>query len=245
MSGHYNKKLFSLKKVFGSLAINVAINIDLKSKYVYVENPKVASSTVKRHLLRQQLLTLPGAKTNPHPEIQQSPFVKPYQLGNDLLADILFGPEYYKFSFVRNPFSRVLSAFLDKVEGRAPESKLFFDWVSQDKSRSGDFKNFVDFIGQQKPHARDKHWAQQKRNIFFDFIDYEMVGRLESFNQSVQAIQQSASIDFRDLQTHSPHKTDASSKLRDYYDEGTQAKVVEIYSDDFKSFKYNTDIEKA
>lgn len=243
MSGQYNTKLFNLKKMFGSNALNVAINIDLKNSYVYVENPKVASSTVKRHLMRQQLLTLPGAKTNPHPEIQQSPFVKPYQLGNDQLGEILFGPGYYKFSFVRNPFSRVLSAFLDKIEGKAPESKLFFNWVSQDKSRAIDFKNFVAFISQQQPHTRDKHWSLQRRNIFFEFIRYEMVGRLESFNHSIQVIQQNSGIDFSDIKTHSPHKTDASSKLRNYYDEGTRERVVEIYSEDFKSFNYQTDIE--
>lgn len=245
MSGQYNTKLFNLKKMFGSHALNVAINIDLKGRYVYVENPKVASSTVKRHLMRQQLLTLPGAKTNPHPEIQQSPFVKPYQLDNDQLGDILFGPRYYKFSFVRNPFSRVLSAFLDKIERKAPESKLFYDWVEQDKSRNGDFKNFVLFISQQQLKAKDKHWSLQKRNIFFEYIKYEMIGRLENFNHSIQVIQQNSGIDFRDLKTHSPHKTDAGSKLRDYYDEGTSERVIDIYSEDFKSFNYQTDIEKA
>jgi len=229
--------------MFGSNALNVAINIDLKAKYVYVENPKVASSTVKRHLINQQLLTLPGAKSNPHPEIQQSPFVKPYQLGTDQLANILFGPEFYKFCFVRDPFSRVLSAYLDKIGGKTPESKLFFNWVAKDRTRTVDFKNFITFIAQQHPSARDKHWSSQKRNVLFDFIKYDMIGRLENFQQAIQVIQQNSQIDFSYLKTHSPHKTDASAKKLKYYDEYSIAAVNEIYSEDFKCFNYPTEIE--
>ena len=105
-----NDKLFEILKTVDVNWFNAAVNISLKGRYVYVENPKVASSTIKSKLHANELHGLRNIRVGPHPDITQSPFIKPYQLPPHQLREILFGGEFFKFTFVRNPFDRFVSS---------------------------------------------------------------------------------------------------------------------------------------
>lgn len=224
---------------------NSAVNISLKHRFVYVENPKVASSTIKARLHANEVAPLKNVKVGPHPDIANSPFVKPYQLPEDMLAECLFGDEFYKFAFVRNPFNRLLSSYLDKIVGKAPE-RGYVDgfWKRKYGSAKEDytFAEFVEYISETMDRLRDKHWRTQTNITLTPFIKYSFVGRFEHLSDHLAHIQQESGIDFSDIKEMSPHKTNANNKLREYYTDEIRTTVGYIYRNDFSNFSYPTEL---
>ena len=62
-------KLYDLLKTKDINWFNAAVNISLKNKYVFVENPKVGSSTLKLALHAVEKLGLRNVKAAPHEEV--------------------------------------------------------------------------------------------------------------------------------------------------------------------------------
>lgn len=87
--------------------------------------------------------------------------------------DILHDPEYVKFTVIRNPFQRLVSAYLEKfVVNRLDAGNQFHTRgvistvtgrsLSQvDFNRSISFAEFVDYIVAQRPEQLDPHWCPQ------------------------------------------------------------------------------------
>lgn len=239
-----NRQLFELLKSRNVNWFNSAINISLRNKYVYVEVPKVASSTIKSHLNKIELATLMNVSVGPHPEILSSPHVKPYQLSADDLSDILFGDEFFKFTFVRNPYERILSAYLDKIVGNSPERKQIDNnrkMANRMKSEECSFAEFIDTVKKIPDNTRDKHWRTQFSLTMKNFVRYDYIGKIERFNADVTKIQSISGISFQGIKEFSPHKTEAKSKMDNYYsDKDARDTVLDIYSKDFEVFGYQT-----
>jgi Sulfotransferase family len=220
---------------------NSAVNISLKHRFIYVENPKVASSTIKSRLHVNEIAPLKNVRVGPHPDIANSPFVKPYQLPEEMLADCLFGTEFYKFTFVRNPFNRLLSSYLDKIVGKAPE-KGYVDgfWKRKYEEPKDDysFSDFLEYISETMDRLRDKHWRTQTNITLFSFIDYSFVGRFESLNEHLLHIQNEAGIDFNEVKEVSPHKTNADTRIVEFFDAENLQKTLKVYKNDFDNFGY-------
>ncbi|MDN2566005.1 sulfotransferase family protein [Aquibium sp. A9E412] len=240
------KKLYDILKVSDINWFNAAVNISLNGRYVFVENPKVASSTIKSRLHSNELIGLRNMRVGPHPEITSSPMVKPYQLPVDQLCDILFGPDFYKFTFVRNPFERLLSCYLDKIVGSAPEKTQVDGYWTRTHGAAKEnysFSEFVEAVANTNDNARDKHWRTQCRVTMVGYIDYSFIGRFETLAQHLNQVQRVGRIDFRDVAEVSPHKTGASTKLKEYYTPEIVEKVVDIYEPDFERFKYKRSVD--
>lgn len=240
------EKLFDILKTSDVHWFNSAINISLKGRYVYVENPKVASSTIKMRLHANELMGLKNIRVGPHPDIANSPFVKPYQLPNDDLADYVFGGNFFKFTFVRNPFVRLLSSYLDKIVGSAPEKgQIDAYWARKhgDSKEAYTFDEFIEAVGGIPDTLRDKHWRTQSRVTMAGYINYSFIGRFEHLAAHLAKIESVARIDFSNLKEISPHKTDAASRLNEFYTEQTISEVVRIYEADFDRFMYKKEIE--
>ena len=99
-------------------------NISVKKGYLYVETPKVACSTIKRSL---QLLEV-GPEIVPPPrkihERSCSPLLTPSQVGS-LFLECAYSDNFFRFCFVRNPYTRILSCYLDKVYNQ------YVPWVGE------------------------------------------------------------------------------------------------------------------
>ncbi|MEM1131241.1 MAG: sulfotransferase family 2 domain-containing protein, partial [Pseudomonadota bacterium] len=83
--------------------------------FVYVETPKVACTTVKRVLQAAELG--PERQTETPADVHaksQSPLLAP---SSDLQGFVaaMRDPAVFRFGFVRNPYARALSCWLDKM----------------------------------------------------------------------------------------------------------------------------------
>ena len=147
------------------------------------------------------------------------------------------------FSFVRNPFSRFLSAYLDKIVGD-PEV------ITDRQKRLGigpgperpSFDEFVEFVYDQPRLDMDVHWAPQSFLLGWPRVRYGFLGRFERLSEDLEMLMASRGLRYpagaRRLGVR--HATGADAKLAAYFSEPTRRRVVEIYGDDFSHFDYPT-----
>ena len=86
-----------------------------KHSYVYVETPKVACTTIKRVLQQAEAngLLVYGTPDDVYYR-KYSPLLSPCS-NISAFADAMISDDYFRFCFVRNPFTRILSCYLDKM----------------------------------------------------------------------------------------------------------------------------------
>lgn len=225
--------------------IDSFFHISVKNRYLFVQTPKVASSTLKKNLIA---LELAGTKIDPqqvglHPDILRSVHIKPYQLPGGLLRAVMMNADYTRFCFVRNPFSRVLSAFLDKIVRCEAEGIVFRRSNEMADDAPLEFARFIDLLFAQKDNSQnwDPHWRPQFDLLRPDLINYELIGRLETFDEDFAKLNEMLGGILGDAVTATPHKTGATDQMAAHYTPELSQAVAEIYAQDFETFDYATD----
>ena len=110
----------------------------------------------------------------------------------DLARDILASDEYFKFSVIRDPFERLVSAYLEKfVYKRHSQRNLLHTRqviaavqgrADIDLQRGISFDEFLAYILQQDPFELDAHWRPQ--HLYFRGVPHiSRIFRLEDIGQ--------------------------------------------------------------
>jgi hypothetical protein len=219
-------------------------NVSEKHSYLHMENPKVASTSTLSVLQRQENHLIAAKMTNPHAR-DESPLSRISSFSEDRQKHFLVDPDVYRFAFVRNPFSRLLSAYLSKIaKPLAPKAEILAiingTSVSDvtDLTQSVDFPTFVDVVCAQEQLVLNPHWNLQILQLICEKIDYQKIGKFENIEA-----------DFAEICTHiftrkppeltlSANWTGSTGKVFDYYDEGLIDKVYKKFYDDFHAFDY-------
>lgn len=235
---------------------NYAFSISLKHKYVYVENAKAACTTVKAVLGELEFsdcdlgLEIPGTFfANVHVNVLGTPFVKPFQLGEQLFNEVMRSSDYFRFSFVRNPYSRLLSAYLDKIVRRRTEAdQILEEALALGVSASSDdeisFRDFLRCIASitSRSGFLDKHWRPQYFQLHPDAVRYDFIGRVETFQQDIARVAALFGSTVSDERRTHGHETGAQTLLEKYYGDEEQALLLELYHSDFAHFGYDTEL---
>lgn len=244
-------KLEDIEKYFSidPVRVNYLINIGDKSGAFYVETPKVACTTIKRTL---QFIELEGAADRMPKDVHnrgQSP-LNSLANTNRLLTDYLADKQFFKFCFVRNPFTRILSAYLDKLVTNQWEKNLRAPQLGFDSQADITFLDFLRRIRDQEPAEMDIHWCPQVLLTGMEYIDYDFIGRFERLYDDFQGVLDKLSRitpaglqrSLFTIQEGKFYKTAAADKLKDYYDEEATRILTEIYARDFELLSYSMDI---
>lgn len=182
-----------------------------EKKLLYCSIPKNACTSIKAWL--QEVLGLP---TDVSPQID--PNITKLLLGNYLDEDasgIMHSEDIFKFVFVRNPWNRIVSAFVNKFLSYQEHLYLYThyrnnpciaefhanyheDFVAHvigtictdddSKTRGISFRDFLDYLSVTDDHDLDPHWLPQHRFIEGVGIDY--IGKLESMEEDFKRIQE-------------------------------------------------------
>ncbi len=225
------------------LQFEYSINISLKNKYIYVETPKVGCSTIKASLQRMEL-GRPEIKWDDFEDIhlrKYSPLLTPSQVhGLDRYLD---SDEYFVFCFVRNPYVRLLSAYLDKIDRGMLQKKdvlIAMGKDPQDFSVNISFEDFVSVVCDMDTLKMNPHWRLQYYQTFQDVINYDFVGKLESFHADFSAVMRQINSDFTNYyRPEVRHSTSAQAVFKKYYTEELRRKVYLRYKIDFEYFGYD------
>ena len=226
-------------------SLNYATHISLKYKYIYIETPKVACSSIKMALQRLEL-QMRDFERNDFEDLhvrEFSPLLQLSQLPN--FEQHLIGSDFFKFCFVRNPYTRLLSCYLDKIvkPKTYKEKKGLMKFMGLDNNEIDYPISFNDFISQIEKQSlldMDYHWRPQTYLTCQSTIKYDFIGKLESFNSDFGVVGKMISSELDSY--YSPevrHQTDANKMLAEYYNDDLYNRVYNIYKLDFENFSYN------
>ena len=152
------------------------------------------------------------------------------------------------FTVVRNPWTRTLSAFLDKI-ANGPQEKYGSIPGFGDNSKAG-FEAFVTFLGGGGLHT-NHHWKPQNAALILPASHFKSICRLEHLSDELpDALKETGLVLPSSEQLQQPHRiesnqhsklTQASSKLQRYYSPATTQAVAKLYAADFKLGSYSLD----
>lgn len=151
---------------------------------------------------------------------------------------------YYSFTFVRNPYSRVLSAYLDKV---ATSNPLYAATPGSGQAATVEgFEAFLDYLQSGGLHA-NRHWWPQIDLLYKPVDQFSFIGKVENMAEDMEKVIANAKLkphgrpDF-----HSPHSvkkraTSAANKVNAFYSQRARNAVNSLYRQDFETFGYAID----
>lgn len=247
-------KIEDFLKFMSKREFEYSIHISKRNSYIYFEVPKVASSTTKLKL--QQI----EAKTAGLPPIseemssihnkKQSLLLSPSEIGFNKFFQMLDDVSVFKFTFVRNPYTRILSAFLSKIQGaNSPHRKKITQILDIGICSNPTFKQFLSAVSIQSKYNMDSHWRPQTDQLFNGLITFNFVGKFEKFEQDLNQVIQKILSDNSNKNTlinkdiysikFKGRKTNSKQKIIEFYDSDCQHIVKNIYKSDFENFGYS------
>lgn len=146
------------------------------------------------------------------------------------------------FVIIRNPYSRVLSAFMDKFRSERYQRRFGRFPISPDGF--GDFLKWLEAGGL----SRDAHWDLQTKLMMLPLSSYDSVIQFDNFREGLITLLTARGITVPDgaladlYPSDKMKKTGSSSKLREYYTPERIKIVQRLYAKDFSELGYSTDL---
>lgn len=162
--------------------------------------------------------------------------------------------EYFKFSFVRNPWDRLVSAYRFMKHGAeaatavglvAPDASRHAETkrsVRSEVSQFDDFEHFVTSWVRPENIRLHEHFRGQHRFVCSPNgkLQLDFVGRFETLDQDVQSVAERLGVATELVhhnRTNASHETKAS--VRDMYTPRTRDIVAKMYEKDIRLFDYS------
>lgn len=219
------------------------LNISHKYRYVYVDNPKTGCSSLKSALIEMEQN---GHQSNGgiidykiiHSSNSPLNAVAPLYPNKTLTR--LKSLNYTFFTFVRNPYTRLLSCYLNKfVVKESPVAGIFYKTFG---TLPENFQHFVQLIATQADHEMNPHWRVQSSQIHYDAIPYSFIGRFENYDSDFNAVFQHLGIP-QDSVPRRRHLNQTSGEINSLANcnRRTAKLIYDRFKVDFVNFAYPED----
>jgi len=228
--------------------------VSFARKYVYVETPKAACTTLK-HLITElenvpvDLSTLRRpTETRRDMQIHERALIALptlLEVEEPILRAAFDGhPEWFVFAVVRNPYSRIVSLFENKVRlGEIGYRRLEARYG--DRGAFGDareaFRAYVaEVVDSPRTAETDGHLWTQEEIVMPRLLAYTRVFRLERLDELYAALSEHLkAFGGGDLLQERRNASLPHADWRSYYDDLSAASVARVYRDDFEAFGYD------
>jgi hypothetical protein len=200
--------------------------------------PKAANSSLVASITQlRQGKSLPASQE--FKRAVRETLVRPSALSDAEAANAV---NLFKFVFVRDPYSRALSAYLSKVKGPWKiDQQIRQDVYSTSSLDRGppSFEEFCHFLRAGGLY-RNHHWWPQVDFLVFPVDRYDFIGRVESidadFNRLAKRIL--ANPGYEMLEEDPAHRTGATELMAQYYTPELYDLIYDVYKSDFEAFGY-------
>lgn len=206
-----------------------SLHISPRHGVAYVNNPKVACSSIKLALQRAELDAPDYIAANVH-DHTASPLLTWPELEERPLVETLDG--LFVFSVVRNPYARLRSAYLNKiVTGQKRGRPRKMAGFAADEVPG--FEDFVLAVARQDPREQNPHWRRQTYNLSVGRIRFDAIARLETIARDWPRIAAHVG-----LPEALPRAGKASTAARLAFTPAMVAAVQTGFAEDFSAFGY-------
>ncbi len=221
-------------------------NTRFGKNYIYVVNEKCGCNTITRALgsyEADRLLEFPEPRGFHRPPFE---IAERYQR--------LLSNELFKFTCVRNPFSRVLSAYLDKIAKvkevwtRDSAGRVFLTretWPRQDLGfniyQKISFEQFLRRLKEKSLKELNDHFKPMWCVTMLPIVPYDKIVHLEKFDQEFQEVMSQLGLPGKPGNYFSAeHATKAAVRKSDYYSQREVNLVLDLCKKDFELLGYST-----
>ncbi|XP_040072783.1 carbohydrate sulfotransferase 13-like [Ixodes scapularis] len=156
---------------------------------------------------------------------------------------------YTTAMFVRHPFERLVSAYVDKALAPRAVNDYFYERYWNDvpgvkaTGRNLTFPEFIDYILYQRKNEMDPHWAPYYMTCQPCTVKYEVVGKLETASRDFALFFEALGVRSKDI----PHENKSGDhayrkSARKFFKELTSDQVMRLYERfffDFEMFGYD------
>ncbi|MEQ9038949.1 MAG: sulfotransferase family 2 domain-containing protein [Silicimonas sp.] len=195
---------------------------------VYFRVPKAANSTVIATIMRHEGFQDLNFSTIDSFKKPLKPVTK---LSRRELDDVV--QNWFKFTVVRNPYTRILSAWQDKRD-------LFAWLIHRRLELSSDAEITLDlFLAYLEAGGinDDPHWARQTDVICVPISKLDKVAKVESLDRDLSLVMERIYGESHAVETFRPHATGASSLVKDM-PKSKLTRIHRLYESDFDHLSY-------
>jgi hypothetical protein len=226
-------------RLLDSVFLNRAKRPDFNSEKVLLRKQKVLYVGIPKVATRSMLTALDDVSATS----QTSKVIAEMNI-SELLRRFPEVRDYFKFTIVRNPWSRAVSCYRDKILNSSP--------IKQARHLNGryglepgmPFDAFAEWLASPygSDDVADRHWMSQHKILGFgeeDGLQYDFVGRFESLILDYRKLGSLKKLTLPDL----PHrlKTQAPNDYRSIYSEKSFDAISDRYRNDIEIFDYEFD----
>lgn len=238
----------------GPTEMNYHFSMSLRKQYFYCEVSKAGCSQIKSTLWRSELADTPLPKEfwknnwDVHRNFTNHLLIKPFQLGKSIFNDMMENDKIVKWTVVRNPYTRLLSGYLDKVKRNTSHFNSLRPHIARQRGVSvedvaGENVTYLEFCraiaAVKNPSNLDQHWRPQYWHTCSDIIRYNLVGKLEEIRIFEERLGRAVGVKDLGFSGGRGHRTNATEQLREHYCDEAKRIVDAVYSNDFDHFGYS------
>jgi len=210
-----------------------------KEKIAYIRIRKVASSSINlclmQHIAKDNHMPNPGNNKPLQKSIEASysSHITHTKIRKQLKGD------YFIFTFVRNPLSRVYSCYKNKIKNpnRASKKDIL---CNREFYYDMDFETFVDAVVKLPDNIIDRHLRSQSWFLFdAQGLLPDFIGKLENFNADWDIVSNRYGLP----KPIHWNKTSSSGKITDVCSRASLEKLIDRYADDIRLFGYQDAVD--
>lgn len=152
----------------------------------------------------------------------------------------------FKFTVVRNPFARILSAYLHNIVYNERNRSSYLNALGLDIRKRVSFLDFLERINEMSLRDLSPHFSPMWALTLSEIIPYDFIGKLENFTTDFEIIICRLNVQ-KPIEKfyHTTNATNAKNQLLKYY-ESNHSRASEIvrkkYAKDFSLYDYDTNL---
>ena len=241
---------FYTQLVANGFAPNTFIDVLPEQRIIYVCVPKNASSRIKMTLSALLGRTL-RSDWEAHKR-KLSGLKSPKRVGLTVFHRLATDPRALRFAFVRNPYARLVSCWLNKFREvplipAKPSVDSYLAWRQQNDpslpegpTNTLSFDEFINFATMTAQDRVDAHWHLQTGLLEMPGIELNLVGKVESFERDfMRVLDHVQASDALRADAIKPVNVSDLVDWRSYYTNELANRVHKAYELDFDRFQYS------